>query len=174
MATGNYLGTKSEQDLYRKEEEIEKHEVEHVPTKEIEEVEHILIEKGYSKEDANKLVGLITKNEQYWIDFMMHEEMGLFAPDSASPIQKGIVTFFSFSIAGFIPLIPYIVTPQYATFGLTSVIIAIELFLFGALRSLFTGRNWFYSGCEILFFGGLAAVLAYITGFALRSISVVL
>lgn len=171
MATGNYLGTKSEHDLYHREELIEDHEIEHMRHKEIEEVKHILIEKGYNEDDAVKMTELISKNKQYWIDFMMHEEMGLFAPDSDSPFKKGAVTFVSFFIAGFIPIIPYLIGYNESTFIVASVITAIELFIIGSLRHFFTDRNWLYSGFEMLFVGGSAALMAYIVGILLKGIT---
>lgn len=172
MATGNYLGTKSEHDLYKREENIEKHEIEHMRHKETEEVKHILIEKGYAEEDAVKMTELISKNEQYWIDFMMHEEMGLFAPDSESPFKKGLVTYVSFFVAGFIPIVPYIMGSNENTFLIASVITAIELFIIGSLRHFFTDRNWLYSGIEMLLVGGSAAIMAYYAGILLKSVGI--
>lgn len=171
MATGNYLGTKSEHDLYRREEAIEKHEIEHLRHKELEEVTHILQEKGYNEDDAKEMTVLISKNEKYWIDFMMHEEMGLFAPDSDSPFKKGLVTYISFFIAGLIPIIPYLIGYDKNTFLIASVITAIELFIIGSLRHFFTDRNWLYSGIEMLIVGGSAAVMAYYAGIVLKSIT---
>jgi len=33
-----------------------------------------------------------------------------------------------------------------------------------------TGRNWFRSGLEMLIVGGIAAVVAYVIGYALRGL----
>jgi VIT1/CCC1 family predicted Fe2+/Mn2+ transporter len=44
------------------------------------------------------------------------------------------------------------------------------LFTLGALKTLFTRRNWLLSGAEMLLVGGLAAAAAYGVGLALAGI----
>ena len=80
-----------------------------------------------------------------------------------SPVKHSVVTFLSFSIVGFLPLIPYIfkIEPE---FILSSVIVVISLFVIGASRGLFTKKNWIKSGLEMLLVGGIAALVAFLVG----------
>lgn len=83
-----------------------------------------------------------------------------------SPIRHGAVTFVSFIFVGFLPLFPYVFGLG-PSFSLSVVTVAAALFLVGSLRSFYTKRNWFIGGAEMLFIGGLAAVVAYLVGYLL-------
>lgn len=171
MATGNYLGTKSEKELYKKEEARELMEIQHVPDRERLEVKEILEQKGYRGEQLETMVKLISSNEKFWVDFMMHEEIGLFEPSVDSPLKHATATFVAFILAGSLPLIPYLITfGNGASFTAAAIFSGIALFGIGALRKIFSGKNLLWSGLEMLLIGGFAAVIAYFIGFLLKSV----
>lgn len=171
MAAGNYLGTKSEKDLYKKEENIERQEIISCRDRELEEIRTILKNKGFAGEKLETMVGLISSNEQYWVDFMMYEELGLFLPEVNYPIRHATATFVSFITVGSIPLLPYLLLTGDHAFVTSAAISAATLFTVGALRKFYSNRSWFMSGLEMLFIGGLASGIAYLTGFLLKSIT---
>ncbi len=165
MATGNYLGTKSELEFQKKEREMEEWEIEHVPEYEKEEIRHIYKEKGFKGDDLEQVVRVITSNKKIWADEMMHYELGMIPCDVSkeSPIKNAIATFVAFGIAGSLPLLPYI-------FGVTNsfviaiIMTVIALFIVGSLRTLLTRKNWFLAGLEMLGVGAIAALVAYYIG----------
>jgi len=75
MAASNYLGTRSENSLYRKEEKREMDEVENVPEKEKEEIREIFSREGFDKNQANQLTDIVSNNKKFWVDFMMKYEL---------------------------------------------------------------------------------------------------
>ena len=170
MATGNYLGTKSEKDFYKKEEAIEWDEIARIPEDERREIHDILEKKGYRGDALEQLTGLIVSNEQFWIDFMMQEELGLSNPGDESPVKNGTITFFAFVSAGIIPLLPYIFFGSNASFLTAAISTGIALFLVGASRRFFSSASWLLLGLEMLMIGGAAAAIAYGIGFALKSL----
>ena len=83
--------------------------------------------------------------------------------DEPSPLMQGFVTFLSFNIAGFVPLMPYVFNfPN--KFESSLVLVFALLFAIGMVRSRFTRKGLVRSGIEMLFIGGFAAVVAYFTG----------
>lgn len=171
MAASSFLAARSEKDVFQREREIEEWEVAHRPESEEAEIREILIEKGYGGDDLEKMIALISKNKKFWVDFMMHEELG-FAPLKAGhPFRGAVVTFFSFIGAGFLPIIPYLVITDGKTAFLWSLLAAgVMFFVVGALRTIFTSRTWYGSGFEMLFIGGFAAVIAYGVGFFVKAL----
>jgi len=167
MATGNYLGTKSEQDLYKMEERLEKEEIKKFPEHERQEIREILAEKGYQGEDLEKIVQLISSNERLWTDFMMHNELELYSPAGESPVRHALATFLAFVVAGSIPLLPYFFGN--GQFAVAAVFSGIALFTVGALRKFFSDRSWLISGLEMLLVGGSAAVIAYGIGALIKA-----
>jgi len=171
MASGNYLGTKSEKDLYTKETEINRKLLAENKEKYKERIENFLRTKGYADSDLGGLSELITHNEKFALDFIMHEEMGLVEQEEARPAKGALVTFIAFMIAGLVPLVPYIFFTESANaFLYASILTGIALFSIGASRAAFTKKSWISSGLEMFLIGGLAAVIAYAIGFGISSV----
>lgn len=170
MASGDYLGSKSEEDFYAKEEAKEYREVAERPDDEREEIRDILVRKGYRGDDLTEMARLVTANKTMWVDLMMHDELGMQKPDGDSPLQSAALTFVSFVAAGSIPLLPYIFWGADAPFRIVVAGTAVALFAVGAARSVFSGRSWIFCGLEMLFVGGGAAALSYGIGAALASV----
>jgi len=174
MAIGDYLSEKSEREYILAEKEREMWEVEHMPEAEKLEVMEIYKKKGLSGEKLNNLVDAITSDKEIWVQTMLHEELGLFEDDT-NPLKSAIVTFLSFAIAGFMPLIAYVFASQWAfllqnQFLISCIITGITLFFVGALRQIVTGVKWYMGGFEMLFVGGLSATVAYLIGWMLEKI----
>lgn len=164
MATGNYLGTTSEIDFYKKESDDEAKEIEETPKERLQDVREILIKKGYAGENLNEMTRLISINKNYWRDFMMHEEMEMFSPKTESAFKNGLATFVSFTLAGSVTLIPYLFLSDGKVFIVSTIAGAITLFTVGAFRKFFSEKNWFILGMEMLIIGGSASILAYFAG----------
>ena len=87
---------------------------------EIEEMIEIYQDRGFSEEEATKIIGIMSKHSEFFVDHMMvevwvavplcrvaqgHQELGLLPIDEdESPLKQGIVMFFSFLGFGFVPL----------------------------------------------------------------------
>lgn len=175
MAVGNYLSSKSEREYARNERKREEWEVENVPDGEREEIRQIYRRKGFRGPLLEKVVAKITGNREVWVDTMMKEELGLIE-DQGSPVKKGWITFISFVLVGSIPLLSYFggifseVLRENA-YQISIVLTAFAFFFVGSAKVYVTGKNWFKSGLETLLVGGLAAVVAYGVGFALRGLA---
>jgi len=91
-------------------------------------------------------------------------------PDGVTPTllvatQHGAATFIGFLIAGFVPLIAYLIPGiTVDRFELTVIMALTTLFAVGASRAFFSNRGFFRAGAEMLLIGALAAGLAYLVG----------
>ncbi|MDQ2055977.1 VIT1/CCC1 transporter family protein [Halobellus sp. H-GB7] len=83
--------------------------------------------------------------------------------DGKSPIRTAFVTFLAFVIAGWAPLLPYILEVR-PTFPLSIAFTGFAFFAVGASRSLVTSRRWFVNGAEMFVVGMAAAIVAYTVG----------
>ncbi len=168
MSVGSYLSTKSEKENYDKHKEIEYWEVDHLPEKERQEIREIYAAKGFEGELLEQVVTKITEDKDRWVDVMMKEELEM-TEESKSPFQMGFVTFISFLILGFIPLIVYVLDYTGSGFSgdlftYSSVLTFITFAGIGFAKSYVTKSNKLRSTLETLFLGGSAAVLAYFVG----------
>lgn len=168
MSVGSYLSNKSELERFEKHEQVEYWEVEHLPEKEREEVKEIYAAKGFEGELLEKVVDVITANKKRWVDVMMKEELGMIKEEK-SPIKMGAVTFISFIVVGFIPLLVYVLDYLSSTkieqpFLVAILLTSAAFMLIGWLKSSVNQTNPFRSIIETLMLGAFAAGLSFFVG----------
>ena len=173
MSVGSYLSTKSEKQNYEKHKQIEYWEVDHLPKKEREEIREIYAAKGFEGDLLEKVVDVITADKDRWVDVMMKEELEM-ADESKSPIAMGSVTFISFLIMGFVPLIIYVADyfnpMDHDLFFISSLLTGICFMGIGYLKSIVTSTSQLRSILETLLLGGVAATLSYFVGSILENL----
>ena len=171
MAVGSFLSLKSEQDFYKKEKERESWEVDNYPEGEAEEIRQIYRKKGFAGKNLEKLVSLITSKKEVWVDTMMNEELGL-AVEQKNPFKAGAYTYFAFIVAGFVPLLVFVLSyfnpvEHAILFPIAFALTFATIFAVGSLRSLVIAKNWLTAGLEMLLIGGLTAIVSYGIGLVL-------
>lgn len=167
MGLGNFLSVRSNQDLYKAARKEELNEIRTNTQYEFDETVEILVQKGYSEEDAKTLATLYQKNETYWTDFMMNHELQMPDPRGDNPLLTGFATFASFIIFGSIPLLPFIFAGKASArevFMYSVVGTGCALVLLGLLKWRIVGGALWKSLLEVLLVGGAAAVVAFFVG----------
>ncbi len=166
MAASNYSGTKAEHDNFRRLLAIERKHIAVVPEGEREEVRQIFAAKGFAGGDLERVVAVITADEENWAKIMATEEYGL-AASPKSPLLAGLSTFAAFVICGSIPLLGYLITNQFlvcvAAAGST-------FFTIGTIKSRWSLASWWWSAIETLVIGMTAASIAFGLGFGLSAV----
>lgn len=175
MSVGSYLSTKSEKENYRKHEKIEYWEVDHLPEKEKEEIRDIYRAKGFEGEILETIVSTITADKDRWVDVMMKEELEM-SEETKSPLAMGGVTFLSFLLFGFIPLLVFVLDyfemmeDRNQLFLYSSVLTGLVFMIIGYLKALVNQTRIARSILETFFLGAAAATLAYLVGDVLEGL----
>lgn len=167
MAASNYLGTRTE---HQEAEALRARERRHIDADaagEREEVRQIFAAKGFTGDDLERAVGIVTANEERWIAFMLGEEYGL-ARGQRSPSTSAIATFSAFVLCGSVPLVPFVLRLPHA-FAFSLVMTAIAFFATGSARSRWLLLSWWRAGMETLVMGSIAALIAYAAGLLMRT-----
>lgn len=81
-----------------------------------------------------------------------------------APLFTSIATFVSFIVFGFVPLTPYILWREKASFEMSIVATLLALISLGVVRWKAGRENIFRSIGEIVLLGGVAAAVAYMVG----------
>ncbi|OGK31870.1 hypothetical protein A3B02_00435 [Candidatus Roizmanbacteria bacterium RIFCSPLOWO2_01_FULL_42_14] len=166
MGLGNYLSVTADQDAYKKERQRELLEIRNKPDFEYAETVSLLKKKGFSHEDAERVAHLYKKNEQYWVDFMMHNELNMPDPHQDKPAITSLATFISFILFGSIPLFPYMfINGDGVTRFMYSMLLAFSaLLVLGVFRWKVTQQHLVRSVGETLLIGSLSSLVAYFVG----------
>jgi vacuolar iron transporter family protein len=166
MGAGNYSGTKAELDDYRRLLAVERKHIVIEPNGEREEIRQIFAGKGFDGPELERIVDVITADEERWAETMAVEEYGL-SPAVKSPVRAALSTSAAFVLSGLVPLVSYL-----AGYSLTACVVATGLVFFGigAVKSRWALAGWFHSGIETLVIGMSAAGLSFGIGYALRAL----
>ncbi len=165
MGAANYSGTKAELDDYKRLLAVERKHIALVPSGEREEIRQIFARKGFTGAELERIVDVMTSDEDRWAKTMAVEEYGL-SPTAKSPILAALNTSAAFVLCGLVPLVSYLMAH-----GLAFCVAATSLVFFaiGALKSRWSLAGWARSGLETLVIGMSAAGLAFCIGFGLRA-----
>ena len=173
MSIGAYLSSKSERSYYHKQKAIEYWEIAHLPEKEKDEIRDIYRDKGFDGETLEKIVEVITADKDRWVNVMMTEELGM-TLDERSPLRIATVTYVSFVLIGFIPLLIYVwdyISPiRQNLFFWSSTLTAAGFIIIGILKSYITQTSILRGILETLLLGIVAALVAYFVGDGLKGL----
>lgn len=172
MAIGNFLSERAHRDFIERERKREEWEIENVPDGEKQEVREIFKKKGFTGEDLDRAVEIVTSDKKVWVDTMMSDELRLLE-STKSPWKTAINTYIGFVTIGVIPLLAYVLAYffplfQQNTFAIAVVMTIIALFIVGAVKRYVAKKSLWKSALETVFIGGAAAFAAYYVGFFLR------
>ncbi len=174
MAAGNYLGVRADRQLRDRLRSEEEQHIAEYPAGEREEIRQIFEKKGFSEDDLDRVVDVITADRERWVETMLAEEHGL-SSQGPEPWRAALTTFVAFLVVGAIPLAPFL-TPSLAgaagrAYQWSALLTGVAFFLVGAAKSRFVRQSWWASGLETLALGGAAATLAFVVGLLLRDIA---
>lgn len=167
MGLGNFLAVRSEQGLYRSIWKREQDASEENGGAEARETKISLIHKGFSEEDAEILTNIYRKNERYWVDFIVNNELKIANPMNESALYTGVATFSAFVFFGLIPLIPFMVmggSDSKVVFLSSGLSALAALVLLGILKWRIVKTHLLRSVFEVVIVGTIAASVSFFIG----------
>lgn len=167
MGLGNFLSVRSERDQYHILRAREQRSIQVQPEHEIAETVEIMKRKGFSEEEARSLAAIYSKNEDYWLDFMMAHEYEVSDPRGENPVVTGLITCGAFLVFGSIPILPFVLLGESSSaimFQISTAGTFLALVLLGLLKWRLVGTGLWRSLGEIVLVGSVAAVIAFIVG----------
>ncbi len=170
MGFGDYMSSKAIKEFEEESEHAEEKLLEKDPEQEKQKLKKLYQSKGFNDDDAQTLSSIIIKNKQATIEVLVDGKE--ISKTVGSPIKKGVYTFCSFIVFGFVPLATYVFPLYFKQFYVHPFAVAcflsgMTLFGLGALKTIFTKKSWIKSGFEMLAVGGLSATAAFIVGYCL-------
>ena len=166
MAAGEYVSVRSQRDIYEREIEVERAELEEVPGEEQQELALIYQEKGFTREEARAVAERIISDPKVALETLSREELGLSPSQLGSPWAATISSFLAFVLGALIPVIPYIVGEGAIAFSLSIGLSGALLLGVGTLLGILTGKSPSWGGLRMLMIGAAAAAVTFGVGSA--------
>jgi predicted membrane protein (TIGR00267 family) len=165
MALGEWLSVQSSRELYQHQIKIEKEELEQNPAEEKEELSLIYQAKGLPEARARELASTMMADKNSILDTLAREELGIDPHElGGSAYVAAFTSFFLFALGALFPLLPFAFLSGNIAVYTSMGVSAFALFLVGAVITLMTGRNVFYSGFRQVIIGLAAAIITYGVG----------
>lgn len=165
MAIGEYLATKSQDEVFDAEIALEKEHLKHFRPHERSQLRDMLAEMGLAGQDLDTVVEIIDSNEDAMLAMQGALEFGIVDSERRSPIAAGLTSGLLFLTGALPSIIPFIFFESVsAALVAAAVLSGIALFIVGALKTVATKKNPLVSGAENLALGFLGGVLSYAVG----------
>ncbi len=161
MAAGEYVSVRAQRELFERQIELERAELETAP--EEEELALIYQAKGLPKEEAEALAARLMEDPVVALDTHVREELGLDPSQLGAPWAASIWSFLAFAVGALVPVVPFFFGADASApfVAAAAALSAVALFAVGASLSLFTGRGALLSAVRQLGLGAAAAALTF-------------
>jgi VIT1/CCC1 family predicted Fe2+/Mn2+ transporter len=164
MAAGEYISMQSQRELFERQIELERAEMEAMPEEEMAELAAAFRAKGFSEQEATRIAERIFEDPETALDMLVQEELGLDRDQLGSPLNAAGGSFLAFALGAAVPVLPYLVSSGTAALVASLGLSLVALFGVGAAVSLLTGRGVLFSGFRQLGIGLAAALVTYAVG----------
>jgi vacuolar iron transporter family protein len=164
MAAGEYISMQSQRELFERQIELERAELEAMPEEEEAELAAVYRARGFTADEAATIAHRLFSDPETALDTLVREELGLDPDELGSPWGAAFGSFVAFGAGAIVPVIPYLFGGGALVFGLAFGLSLLALFAVGAGVSLLTGRGVLYSGLRQVGIGAGAAAVTYVVG----------
>ena len=170
MSIGEYLSTKSQEEVYDAEKRLEAGHIRDHLDHEKGELREFYTAKGFSGDILEEIIETIAADPEILLREMMMAEFGVLEEERRSPITATIIVGIAFAIGSSLPVLPFFFVNSTST-GIifASIFSAIGLFGIGGTKAWVTRTNLTRSGLENLTLGGLGAIITYGIGYLIGS-----
>jgi VIT1/CCC1 family predicted Fe2+/Mn2+ transporter len=165
MALGEWISVQSSREMYERQIEIEREELETAPEEEEEELALIYQAKGMPPEEARTLAHRLMSDKETALATLSREELSIDPEElGGSPIEAALTSFLLFAAGALLPVLPFTFLAGNTAVALSLGLGTLGLFLLGAAITLFTGRPLLRSGLRQVAVGLAAAAVTYGVG----------
>lgn len=171
MAAGEYLATRSQEEVFDREIALEQEHILHFRSKEVGQLRDFFEEVGIAEEDMDMTIAAFSRNDQVLLNTMKVFEFGIVDSERRSPLAAMAMSGLLF-LAGAAPsVVPFIIVSD-ANMGLwiAAVLASIALFGVGVLKTTVTDTHPVGAGLQNLVIAGVGGVVAYFVGAAFGAV----
>jgi VIT1/CCC1 family predicted Fe2+/Mn2+ transporter/rubrerythrin len=164
MAAGEYISMQSQRELFERQIELERAEMEAMPEEEEAELAAAYRAKGFARDEATRIAHRLFQDPEAALDMLVREELGLDPDELGSPWGAAGGSMVSFALGAAVPVIPFLFGGGLVITAVSLGASLVALFAVGAGVSMLTGRSLVFSGLRQLGIGLGAAIVTYLIG----------
>lgn len=165
MAAGEYVATKSQEEVFEAEMEVERRHIEEHRDYERDELRIMFADFGVPHERLDELVDILDSSDESLLNVMAAVEFGLVESERRNPYLAAVTSGLLFLLGSMPAVLPFVFLDEPGTGLIVALILSsIGLFAVGAVKTLITRKNLFVSGFENLAIGVVGAAISFGVG----------
>jgi VIT1/CCC1 family predicted Fe2+/Mn2+ transporter len=171
MSIGEYLATKSQDEVFDAEIALEKiHLRDHRQT-EKDQLTDMLGDMGLEGDDLDTVVNIIDSSDEAMLNMHAALEFGVIDAERRNPYAAAVTSGLLFLLGALPSVVPFAIWDDTAVALVAAAVLSgIGLFTVGSIKTLQTKKSWILSGTENLVLGLAAGVLSFFVGKAFDSL----
>lgn len=165
MAAGEYIATKSQEEVFDSERELEIEHLKYHRDVELDEIRVMFGDMGLPREDVEHIVRALDSDDNAFLKTMMALEFGVVDEERRSPYTAALLSGLLF-LAGSLPAVVPFFFVNSTGLGLFIAAIGSGLSLFGVgvAKTFVTRKSWLWAGIENVLIATAGAIVAYGVG----------
>jgi VIT1/CCC1 family predicted Fe2+/Mn2+ transporter len=165
MAAGEYIATKSQEEVFDSERELEIEHLEHHREHEKQEIRDMFGDMGLPDDDVEHIVQALDRDDAAFLKTMMALEFGVVDEERRSPYTAAVLSGLLF-LAGSVPAVLPFFFVESTGLGLFIAAIGsgVSLFGVGVVKTFVTRKSWMWAGAENVLIATAGAIVAYGVG----------
>jgi len=165
MAAGEYLATKTQEDVLEAEIALEREHIKQYRDYERADIRERLTGIVGDRPEVDQLLDSLMKDPEAMLRLASLVEFGIAETERRSPIRAMVVSAVSFGLGSLPSTLPFVFTDSVTTGAIVaSAATGVALFVVGVARTRATARSWFASGVENLGIAALGGAASYAIG----------
>ncbi len=165
MAAGEYLATKSQDEVLEAELTLERDHIEHHREAEIDQLREMFANMGVAAEDLDGVVAAFDRSDDALLNAMKALEFGVVDSERRSPYKAMLYSGVLFLLGSLPSVVPFwLLDDTHVGLAWAAVLAAAGLFAVGVAKARVTRGNPVVAGAENMLIAGVGGVVAYVVG----------
>lgn len=168
MAAGEYLATKSQDEILEAELALERTHIIHFKDQELEQLRGFFTDMGVGEVDLDGVIAGFENNDEAILNAMAALEFGVVESERRSPYLAMAASGLLFLVGSSPSVVPFVLIDSTGTALIWATALSLAgLFLVGVVKARVAKSHWLQSGFENMAIAGVGGVIAWAIGNAI-------
>ncbi len=168
MAAGEYLATKSQDEILEAELALERTHIIHFKDQELEQLRGFFTDMGVGEADLNGVIAGFENNDEAFLNAMAALEFGVVESERRSPYLAMAASGLLFLVGSSPSVVPFVLIDSTGTALIWATALSLAgLFLVGVVKARVAKSHWLRSGFENMAIASVGGVIAWAIGNAI-------
>lgn len=168
MAAGEYLATKSQDEILEAELALERTHIIHFKDQELEQLRGFFTDMGVGEADLNGVIAGFENNDEAILNAMAALEFGVVESERRSPYLAMAASGLLFLVGSSPSVVPFVLIDSTGTALIWATALSLAgLFLVGVVKARVAKSHWLQSGFQNMTIAGVGGVIAWAIGNAI-------